>query len=217
MYAASKTKQPHWYHASDGMTMSTKRKYRDDGDMSRPATLEDSGDVNRYMDDTGSTSTGAYDTRHRESDKSREDGNRRVLDGSSMCNVKVKLEPEISDYYESEIPPGNIEFYNPQDHVAVQTNRVPVVPDIMSIPRDPIPCPITEHQSDQSQSIPLGPFPCPICGKLFKWKGDLPRHMQIHTGNKPFCCNICTKSFSRSHDLQRHVQLLHGDANPVAW
>ncbi|CAL4065994.1 unnamed protein product, partial [Meganyctiphanes norvegica] len=54
-----------------------------------------------------------------------------------------------------------------------------------------------EHFLNQSMPVtksnvkPSKIFPCSVCGKEFKAKRDLERHMQTHTGERPFPCTIC--------------------------
>ncbi|XP_012995773.2 zinc finger protein 85-like isoform X2 [Esox lucius] len=52
------------------------------------------------------------------------------------------------------------------------------------------------------------PSVCPFCGKTFKQKNHLSRHLIIHTGKKPFSCSNCQKSFNRKETLTRH-ELIH--------
>lgn len=46
---------------------------------------------------------------------------------------------------------------------------------------------------------------CPFCGKSFKGKWFLNRHVMIHTGAKPFKCEFCFKGFNQKSSLKSHV------------
>ncbi|KAG2466149.1 gastrula zinc finger protein XlCGF57.1-like [Polypterus senegalus] len=52
---------------------------------------------------------------------------------------------------------------------------------------------------------------CLECGKQFKHKNDLNKHLKFHTGERPYCCSECGKSFSRRSNLQRHRLIHTGD------
>ena len=51
--------------------------------------------------------------------------------------------------------------------------------------------------------------PCPMCGKQFKLKKDLIRHLRIHTGEKPFQCPYCSYSANIKGNLTRHITKMH--------
>ncbi|NXW69219.1 ZFP1 protein, partial [Hirundo rustica] len=37
------------------------------------------------------------------------------------------------------------------------------------------------------------PHKCPECGKSFRWRSFLNRHLGIHTGEQPYECGACGK------------------------
>nr|XP_054760989.1 zinc finger protein 665-like [Lytechinus pictus] len=61
-----------------------------------------------------------------------------------------------------------------------------------------------------SVNFELKPFTCEICGKMFKVKQSLQRHLNSHQGKKPFPCDRCGKSYSRRPILKEHLLLVHG-------
>ena len=53
------------------------------------------------------------------------------------------------------------------------------------------------------------PYTCGVCGKRWKLKSILSRHMVIHSETKPFQCKICKQFFSRKYHLQIHEVRIH--------
>lgn len=49
---------------------------------------------------------------------------------------------------------------------------------------------------------------CNICGKSFRTRWHLERHMLIHTGEKPFSCEVCGRRFNLKHNWKTHM-LVH--------
>ena len=57
-------------------------------------------------------------------------------------------------------------------------------------------------------------FACVVCGKAFKYKSHLTRHVRMHSGDKPFRCIVCDKSFTQKSGLTRHM-LVHSGKKDV--
>ena len=56
-------------------------------------------------------------------------------------------------------------------------------------------------------------YRCKICGKCFKHRRSLNRHVKLHSGEKNFKCAYCSTAFARSDHLKAHVRT-HNNAKP---
>lgn len=52
-------------------------------------------------------------------------------------------------------------------------------------------------------------FVCKVCGHGSKYKGDLQKHMYIHTGEKPYKCPYCDYASADQSNLKKHTRIKH--------
>ena len=54
-------------------------------------------------------------------------------------------------------------------------------------------------------------FTCTNCGKCYKHRGSLKRHMDFECGQEPkFVCPVCPKRWRQKNDLNIHARVQHG-------
>ncbi len=58
------------------------------------------------------------------------------------------------------------------------------------------------------------PFQCNQCGVSFTQKGNLLRHVKLHTGEKPFKCPFCSYACRRRDALTGHLRTHAGKTPP---
>lgn len=58
------------------------------------------------------------------------------------------------------------------------------------------------------------PFQCNQCGVSFTQKGNLLRHIKLHTGEKPFKCPFCSYACRRRDALTGHLRTHAGMTPP---
>lgn len=54
------------------------------------------------------------------------------------------------------------------------------------------------------------PFHCNQCGASFTQKGNLLRHIKLHSGEKPFKCPFCNYACRRRDALTGHLRTHSG-------
>ncbi len=59
---------------------------------------------------------------------------------------------------------------------------------------------------------------CEVCGRSFKYRSGLNRHIRMHNGEKPYTCNFpeCKYRSSYRHNLTRHIRA-HRENKPIAY
>lgn len=71
-----------------------------------------------------------------------------------------------------------------------------------------------DEEGDGSQGEMRRKFHCSHCGKSFKTKSHLQRHILTHTGEKPYHCSRCGSKFNQSSSLRNHIIAIHTKEYP---
>ncbi|XP_039592395.1 DNA-binding protein Ikaros isoform X13 [Polypterus senegalus] len=106
-----------------------------------------------------------------------------------------------------------MEIEEAQDMSQVSGRESPSVNDIPEENDEPMPVPEDLSATAGQQHAPkndkvLGerPFHCNQCGASFTQKGNLLRHIKLHSGEKPFKCHLCNYACRRRDALTGHLR-----------
>lgn len=47
-------------------------------------------------------------------------------------------------------------------------------------------------------------YGCEYCDKVYKYRGDLNKHLKTHLGDLLYKCDLCPKQFRYSYELKEH-------------
>uniref|UniRef100_A0A803TK45 IKAROS family zinc finger 1 n=1 Tax=Anolis carolinensis TaxID=28377 RepID=A0A803TK45_ANOCA len=100
-----------------------------------------------------------------------------------------------------------------QDISQVSGKESPSVSDVPDDADEPMPIPedlsasTGGHQNSRHERV-FGerPFQCNQCGASFTQKGNLLRHIKLHSGEKPFKCHLCNYACRRRDALTGHLR-----------
>ncbi|XP_034249731.1 longitudinals lacking protein, isoforms A/B/D/L-like [Thrips palmi] len=61
-----------------------------------------------------------------------------------------------------------------------------------------------------------GEFSCPRCGKDYRWKRNLTRHLSKECGKEPaFQCHSCDYRSKHKQHMLRHIASRHAEQDPL--
>nr|XP_043875592.1 zinc finger protein Helios [Solea senegalensis]XP_043875593.1 zinc finger protein Helios [Solea senegalensis]XP_043875594.1 zinc finger protein Helios [Solea senegalensis] len=121
---------------------------------------------------------------------------------NSPDELKIKQEEETADVGDKRSPAPE-EIHQTAEEGGVMEESMTGSPSNI---QDGLSGPNVTADAGSRQPSGDRPFHCPQCGVSFTQKGNLLRHIKLHTGEKPFKCPFCSYACRRRDALTGHLR-----------
>ena len=75
---------------------------------------------------------------------------------------------------------------------------------------------VIEVEQEVTPGVIAKAWRCGLCSYQCTLKGNMKKHLIVHSGTKPHRCTFCVKSFADSSNLKRHLKFVHSSNKQLA-